>query len=243
MKKFIIAPDPHGIEGDPVATEACIAHAQEFKPDIRVICGDNWDFAAIRQGATTEERAKSMADDFEAGARFADRFFKGGKQNHLMLGNHDLRVWKLAESQDAVRADLGKKMVKDIEYVARRNNAKLWPYDSRFGVLEIGHLKVVHGYHTGVGAAAAHSRIYGNVVYGHCHSIESYQTPGLKQQEARCIGCLCKLDMDYAATKTAKLRWAHGWAAGWVFDDGSYTIMQIRGVNGKFHAPTELKEY
>lgn len=228
---------------DSAAAEAALAFTADFKPEVRVIAGDLWDFGAIRKGASEEERSVSMRDDFEAGAEFADRFFPGGEDNHLMLGNHDVRAWDLAHSQDAVKADLGGRMVKDIEYVARRNKARLWPYDSRKGVLTLGHLKVVHGYHTGASACASHSRIYGNVVFGHVHSIESYQTPGLSQQEARAIGCLCKLDMDYADRKTGKLRWAQGFAFGWLFDDGHYQINQARFINGKFWLPKEINPY
>ncbi len=243
MKRFTICSDVHGSLLDPVATKACLSFVREYKPEIRVIAGDLFDFAAIRNGASVEERAISMRDDFEAGSRFAREFFKGGKENHLMIGNHDVRAWDLRDSTDAVRADLGQMMVKDIEGLARGCKAKLWPYDSREGVLEIGHLKVVHGYHTGVSACASHSRIYGNVVFGHVHSIENYQTPGLRQQEARAIGCLCNLNPDYANRKTGKLRWAHGWAAGHVFEDGTYSIFQVRGVNGQFHAPSAFRFY
>lgn len=243
MKRFTICSDIHGSLLDPVAVKACLSFVREYKPEIRVIAGDLFDFAAIRNGASVEERAMSMRDDFEAGSRFAREFFKGGKENHLMLGNHDVRAWDLRDSTDAVRADLGQMMVRDIEGLARGCKAKLWPYDSREGVLEIGHLKVVHGYHTGVSACASHSRIYGNVVFGHVHSIENYQTPGLRQQEARAIGCLCNLNPDYANRKTGKLRWAHGWAAGHVFEDGTYSIFQVRGVNGQFHAPSAFRFY
>ena len=243
MKRFTICSDVHGSLLDTVATKACLSFVREYKPEIRVIAGDLFDFAAIRKGATDDERALSMRDDFEAGSRFALEFFKGGKENHLMLGNHDVRAWDLRDSTDAVRADLGQMMVRDIEGLARGCKAKLWPYDSREGVLEIGHLKVVHGYHTGVSACASHSRIYGNVVFGHVHSIENYQTPGLRQQEARAIGCLCNLNPDYANRKTGKLRWAHGWAAGHVFEDGTYSIFQVRGVNGQFHAPSAFRFY
>jgi hypothetical protein len=242
-RRFVVASDIHGSYAHPRATEACLAFTKDFNPEIRVIAGDLWDFGAIRKGASEDERAVSMRDDFETGRAFADTFFKGGRENHLMLGNHCARAYDLASCADAVRADLGQKMVADIETVARKNKARLWPYDSRKGVLELGHLKVVHGYHTGSSACASHSRIYGNVIFGHVHSIESYQTPGLSQQEARAIGCLCNLDMEYADRKTGKLRWAHGWAAGYLFEDGTYTIWQIRGINGRFYAPSGLNTY
>ena len=243
MKKFVIASDIHGIHKDERACNACINFTKDFNPEIRVIAGDLWDFSAIRKGASEDDRAVSMRDDFQAGAEFADAFFEGGTENTLMLGNHDVRAYDLVNSVDAVKADLGHRMVLDIEYVARRNKASLMPYDSRAGVLQIGHLNVVHGFHTGMSACASHSRIYGNVAFGHCHSIESFQTPGLNPQEARCIGCLCDLNPDYANRKTGKLRWSHGWGYGWVEDDGTYAIFQVRGINGNFRTASDVKTY
>lgn len=242
-RRFVVASDIHGSEQDERACNACLAFVKDFNPQVRVIAGDLWDFGAIRKGASDDERSLSMRDDFEAGRAFANAFFKGGEKNHLMLGNHDVRAYDLQYSSDAVRKDLGQKMVDDIKVVARQNKATLTPYDSRHGVLRLGHLSVVHGYHTGASACASHSRIYGNVIFGHVHSIESFQTPGLKQQEARAIGCLCKLDMEYANRKTGKLRWGHGFAYGWLFEDGTYQLHQARDVGGKFYASSEVKAY
>lgn len=242
-QRFIVASDIHGDKQDEKATSAVLSFVKDFKPEIRVIAGDLWDFGAIRNGASEEERACSMRDDFEAGSEFATEFYRGGTVNHLMMGNHDVRAYDLSHATDATRADLGKRMVADIEGLARKCKAKTLPYDSRYGVLEIGYLKVVHGYHTGASACASHSRIYGNVIFGHVHSIESFQTPGLKQQEARAIGCLCKLDQDYADRKTGKLRWAHGFAYGWLFADGTYQLNQARSVEGKFYASQDIKAY
>ena len=235
--------DIHGHQLDETACNAAISFANHFKPEIRIIAGDLWDFSAIRKGASDDERQVSMADDFEQGANFAGKFFAGGKENSLMLGNHDVRVYDLMLSPDGVRKDLGRQMSNDIQALAKKNRAALIPYDSRTGVVKIGHLNVVHGFHTGVGACASHSRIYGNVIFGHVHSIESFQTPGLKQQEARAIGCLCRLDQDYVNRKTGKLRWAHGWAYGWLFEDGTYQLHQARSVEGKFYASSEIKAY
>lgn len=243
MKKFLICSDIHGSLMDERATQACLSFAKDFQPDIRVIAGDLWDFAAIRKGASDDERALSMRDDFEAGAGFARELFRSGKENHLMLGNHDVRAHDLMHSVDAVRRDLGEMMVDDIKGLAKQCRASLIPYDSRDGVLTLGKLKVVHGYAAGANACATHSRIYGNVVFGHIHAIENFQTPGLKQQEARSIGCLCSLNPEYANRKPGKLRWAHGWGYGFIFNDGTYQIHQARSVGGKFYASTEIKGY
>lgn len=243
MKKFLICSDIHGNHMDERAANACLAFTKDFNPEIRVIAGDLWDFAAIRKGASEDERKQSMREDYDAGAGFARTFFRGGRDNHLMLGNHCVRAWDLLESTDGTKRDLGEMMVADIKALAKQCKADLIPYDSRDGVLSIGHLNVVHGYHTGASACASHSRIYGNVVFGHIHSIESFQTPGLKQQEARSIGCLCDLNPGYANRKTGKLRWAHGFAYGFIFNDGTYQIHQAREIEGKFYVSSEVKGY
>lgn len=242
-RKFMVVSDIHGSEQDPTAVHSALRFSKSFKPDIRVIAGDLWDFAAIRHGASEEERSQSMWLDFEAGKHFADQFFSEDAANHLMIGNHDYRVWDMLDSPDGVKRDLADVMIGDIKLLARSHNATLWPYDARDGVLRIGHLKVVHGFHVGINACSTHARIYGNVVFGHIHSIESFQTPGLEQREARSIGCLCKLDQKYVNNKTAKLRWSHGWAYGWLFNDGSYQIHQARSVEGRFYVSTKIEVY
>lgn len=242
-RKFVIVSDIHGSMLDERATNAALAFTKDFKPDVRVIAGDLWDFSAIRKGASEDEKQLSMRDDYDAGATFANEFFKGSGEKHLMLGNHDIRAHDLRLSPCAIKKDLGEMMVRDINQLAHRNSAKLWDYDARTGVLDLGHLRVVHGFHTGMSACAQHSRIYGNVVFGHIHSIESFQTPGLEQREARSIGCLCSLNPDYANRNTGKLRWAHGWGFGWLFSDGTYQINQARNVEGDFYAATEINKY
>ena len=241
--KFMIVSDIHGNEQDAGAVAAALKFSTAFKPDIRVIAGDLWDFAAIRKGASEEDRSQSMWTDFEAGKKFADDFYTESSANHLLLGNHDIRVWDMFDSTDGVKRDLADVMIGDIKLLARKHDAILYPYDSREGVLKIGHLKVVHGFHTGVSACALHARIYGNVVFGHIHSIESYQVPGLDQREARSIGCLCKLNQKYIDRKTAKLRWSHGWAYGWLFSDGTYQINQARSIDGNYYATREITTY
>lgn len=242
-QKFIVVSDPHGKEADQTAIAATLSFVREFRPAIQIIAGDVWNFAAIRKGAGEDEQAESMQDDFDDGSRFVDAFFLGGSKNYLMMGNHDARVWDLCRDSKAVRRNFGERMVADIEKTAKRNKAELVPYDSRLGIVELGHLKVIHGYHAGIGACRTHAQIYGNCIFGHVHSIEAYQVPGIEQREARAIGCLCKLDQDYINRKTAKLRWAHGWAYGWLFDDGTYQLHQARSVKGKFYASTEIKTY
>lgn len=242
-RRFIIVSDIHGSERDEASCNAAVAFAKDFRPDIGVINGDLFDFASLRRGASDSERAQSLAEDWDAGEEFGHRFFRHCKERHFLLGNHDTRVYDLLENTDGRLKDHGRDCVAKLEGWAKIQRAKLYPYDSRLGVLALGHLNVVHGFHCGASACANHSRIYGNVVFGHVHSIESFQTPGLSQQEARAIGCMCKLDLGYINHKTAKLRWANGFVAGLLFPDGSYTLFQARKINGTFHIPTDFARY
>jgi hypothetical protein len=117
------------------------------------------------------------------------------------------------------------------------------PYDSRHGVLKLGHLTVIHGYHAGAGAAQAHAKVYGNCVFGHTHSIEVNAIASLEPEEARGIGCLCKKDMPYINAKTGKLRWSQGWAYGLLFDDGTYHLEQARKIGDTFICADNFKAY
>jgi hypothetical protein len=133
--------------------------------------------------------------------------------------------------------------IKQMEAVVKKCRAKMLPYDSDLGVLELGKLSVLHGFHAGVGACRLHAAIYGNAIFGHVHTIETASVASREPAEARSIGCLCKRDMDYVNKKTGKLRWAQGWAYGLLFPDGTYQLFQTRNIGGQFYAATEIKTF
>jgi hypothetical protein len=124
----------------------------------------------------------------------------------------------------------------------RKCRASTKPYDARLGVLQLGHLKMVHGFHSGVGAVRQHAFIYGHVLLGHLHRIEVAAVPSLEPAEARCIGAICRTDMSYNSKFTAKLSHSNGWAYGLLFESGHYQLFQTRKLNGKFYAATEVTE-
>ena len=242
-RRFVVVSDNHGDMVDGTAKAALQAFLIDFKPEVRVHAGDNWDFRNLRRGATDDERADSLVDDWEAGTEFLGKFFEGGKENWFLRGNHDERLWMFAHSATGLLRDYATDGIKRVEGLMRKSHAKMLPYDSALGVLDLGKLRVLHGYHVGVTACRAHANVYGNCLFGHVHSIESAAVASFAPAEARSIGCLCQRDMDYVAAKTAKLRWGHGWAAGILHGDGSYTLTQIRRINDTFTAPTAFKSY
>lgn len=242
-RRFLICGDIHGDEMHEPSVKALLSFCKDYQPDVVINLGDNWNFKSLRKKASEEERAESLMDDWEMGKDFFEKLFSFGSEKYFLRGNHDERMWHAMASHNGAVADFAGAMVKRIEELCRKYKVKMLPYDSRSGVLKIGHLQVLHGYHHGMNACSSHARIYGNCVFGHIHSIESLQVPGLEMKESRSIGCLCTVNPDYMSTKTAKLRWAHGWAYGLLHSDGTYSIYQTREINGKFHAAQTIKAY
>lgn len=201
--------------------------------------GDLFDFAALRKKASEEERRQTIRKDFEAGREWLAQF----QPSYFLKGNHDERLWKLAAEDKGPISDYGKQLVEWVEADCRKYRAPILPYDKRKGILEIGHLKCLHGFATGVYAARMHALVYGSCIFGHGHGIQMASIAGLEDRTARMAGCLCKLDMEYAETSMGALMWRHGWVYGVVDDKtGNYEAVQAQEIDGKFVVLTGLKE-
>lgn len=239
----MVVADSHGDMLDDKVAKALFAFMDDWKPEIRVHAGDAWDFRNLRRGASDDEKAASLVDDWDAGTEFLTKYFAGGKENWFLRGNHDERLWHFAGSATGLLRDYAQDGIKRVQQLMRKTKAVMLPYDAAHGVLRLGELRVVHGYHAGIGAARAHANVYRNVIFGHTHTIETSAIAALEPAEARSIGCLCVRDMDYVNAKTGKLRWGQGWASGILHDNGTYTLNQIRCIDGAFVAPVEFKTY
>lgn len=245
-RKFIAVSDSHGDMVDPDSERAVMDFISDFRPSVRIHLGDAFDFRCLRRGASEDEKNDSLSADWEAGSEFLRKYFKGGQENYFLHGNHDSpRLERLLGSTNAALRNFAERGLQDFKSLLQRCRVKqVFPYDSRHGVLRLGHLKCIHGYATGVGAGGKHARAYGNVIYGHIHQVDVTAVDSDEStREARCIGALCKLDMDYNAHHIGKLRHANGFAYGYLHDDGSYTLFQAVKINGKFWAAQDLKQY
>jgi hypothetical protein len=230
--------DLHGDMQDPAAVNAALQFASEWRPSIRVIGGDTWDFSALRRKASDEERRKGLKADFEAGMSFVKSF----RPTDLLLGNHCKRLWDAAAIKDGPASDYYRELVGKVETYCVDRGCNLKPYHKRHGIARIGSkLKVLHGYYTGVSACRKHAMVYGDCLFGHVHAFDSATVAGLEGRTARSIGCLSRLDFDYDSSMPDSMRHAQGWAYGLVFDDGSYQVMATEGVNGKFAVATDMR--
>jgi hypothetical protein len=238
-KRFAGCFDVHGDKVDNHASESFFAFTEMWKPHIRIFGGDLWDFRPLRKKASDDEKRESMKQDFEMGREWLERF----KPHFFVHGNHDFRLWDLAASDSGVRSDYAKTGCEEIEKLTQKMGCRMLPYHKRKGVLRIGHLKVIHGFACGVYAARQTALIYGSTLFGHVHDITEHSIPGLERRVARCCGCLCDLDMDYAARTPNTLRQAHGWAYGVIHSTtGNYHVWQAEEIAGKFMIPSDIVE-
>ena len=239
FKRFIVCADVHGDMQDKKAVAAFLKFNEMWGAKIRVFAGDLWDFRSMRKGAGDDEKRDSMAWDLAMGEDFLDAF----RPTHFLRGNHDERLWDMAEHKDGIIGDFARKWSKELESKIRKLGCDMYPYDKRKGIVRIGHLKIIHGFATGVYAARKHGQIYGSCLFGHTHSIDEHAVEGIERRVARNIGCLCSLDMGYNRHQPGTLKWAHGWAYGVVNErTGDYRVFQAERVGGSFYLPTNFVE-
>ena len=244
-RRFVVVSDNHGDMADDTATKALFAFLQDYQPEIRIHAGDNWDFRNLRRGASDEERAASLEDDWTAGVAFMERFFKGGKTNVFLRGNHDERLWDFRESATGLLRDYAADGIKRVEALTKRLNVKMLPYDAETGVYELGKLSVMHGYHCGISAAREHANSYHkDVLFGHVHAFDSASIRNLGGAiTSQSMGCMCKTDMPYMTRKTGRLKWGNGWAAGVVYPNGNYSIFMVKRTGNSFLSPSCFVDY
>jgi len=236
----VFAADAHGDMQSKSACKVLFDFVKDFKPDIKVFGGDLWDFRALRKGASDDEKRESIAKDYTCGINFLKEF----QPNYFLRGNHDERLWELAESDRGVISDYAVSGIVEINSLIKKMNCRMLPYHKRDGVLRIGSLKMLHGFSCGIFAARQTALIYGSCLFGHVHVVDQHSIAGLERRTARAVGCLCTLDFDYSARNPSTLRQANGFAFGAVSKTtGRYFVNQAERVDGRWLIPTEFKEY
>jgi hypothetical protein len=234
--RFAIAFDLHGIECHGPTVAAFHKFVEDFKPQRRIIGGDLWDFAALRDAADEDDSKKRLTPDFEVGLGFLERF----RPEALLLGNHDRRLWKVADRDTGQHSELAGLLRERFEARARALSCRLLPYDRRT-VLRLGPLNVLHGNCAGENACRKIASIYGPAIFGHVHTGEHASVASLDHRlEAWSSPCMCNLDMGYTHAKPGTLKWVNGWMAG-EFKGKAFHVETIRRVGNEIVYATQFK--
>jgi hypothetical protein len=237
-RRFIVCGDTHGDHVDPSAAAAFLRFVKDWRPEIRVHLGDAVDLRFLRSKASAQEQRERVRPDIDAAVDFLTSY----KPTHYLRGNHCERLWDAAKCDDGPRADFARGLISELE-AAVGPRCQVLPYHKRDGVLRLGHLKVIHGYHSGVTAARQAAQVYGSVLMGHVHAVDHVSIAGLERRMGRCIGCLCKLDQDYNRAQAQTLRQSHGFVYGLLLAGGEYVVWQAEPVGGKWYFPSEVRSW
>jgi hypothetical protein len=243
-QKFMAGFDLHGDMQDRAVTKKFFQFSEAFKPDIKIMGGDLFDFRGLRKKADKAEQAESLSDDVACGIEFLSKWMDGKGTKVWLRGNHCQRLWDVAESEsDGLKRDAAIKGVQELDDLCKTLGIKTYPYSKRLGIHREGRLCFLHGYAAGVYALRKTLQSYGeNVIMGHTHTIQSVSVEGLVPKQGWVAGCLCQLDYEYNRSMLGTLNHENGWIYGLIFDDGSFAVYQARQISGKWILPMDFKE-
>jgi hypothetical protein len=189
-RKWLLFGDLHGEYADESVLGIIDEVIADWEPDRVVLAGDaiNCDWAS----KYTSSSKVSANEEFEMLDGWLTRF---GVTDYLE-GNHEARLTRQATVIPSKMSELF-----DIPTVLnlKRRGINWYPYQSnRGGVLNIGKLKVVHGWWYNKYCAAKHAEAYGCVAFFHTHRCQDISSLIAGEKlTGFAVGCCCQLHLPY----------------------------------------------
>lgn len=238
QKRFLYCADSHGDLIHAESVKKLLAFKESYNPHFVIHGGDFLDLACLRGGASPEDKAHGIIDDYNAGMKFLMQL----RPTHLTLGNHDDRLWGIAENfRDGIIREHCAALVKETEAEFKRLKINWIPYViGKYIKLPCGGPKFHHGFRSSiVGTARLNHHSWGDSISGHVHKPDSYvatHADGGMSMSAGCIGDIEK--MSYANRYTAKMGWRNGFIYGTICDkSGAWNAWHVVKENGRWVSP------
>lgn len=218
-KRLLAVGCSHGNLIDPEARSAVMKFKQQWKPQTMIHLGDFVDTAAFRTGAKgTSDESEPIRPDFNAGLSF----LKDLRPTLIFNGNHEARLWKLAQHHNAIVKECAEDLIERIRTRAALCKSELVEGWSIRDFRMVGGVKYMHGYMFGENACRDHAEAHGNIVFAHTH--RAGMQPGRRDDSPTgyCVGTLCQISaMGYAESRRSTLSWRGGFVWGEYCDDKS----------------------
>lgn len=217
-KRWMAVGCSHGSHIDPRARAAVLAFKRDFDPERRIHLGDYHDAAAFRAGAKgTNDETANITDDLTAMKSFLWDY----APTDLINGNHDDRLWKLADHYNAVIARAAQSAIGEIRDVVESLPCRhIDHYHINRSWLQLGNFRFLHGFMYNEQAIRDHAEHFGNCVIAHLHKVGEATGRRSDHPVAYCVGTLARIDdMDYAKTRRATAAWSQGLAYGEYTED------------------------
>ena len=213
FKRFIVAADNHGELGCPDAIKKILDFNKTWKANYRIHLGDVWDFGCLRRGASPEDKAHGITDDYSRGMEFLEQY----RPTQLCLGNHDDRIWmNVDKCADGILRERCQELAAGAERRFKQLKIDWIPYsvDQALRMPE-GGPRLVHGFASGQNCIKKHHYHYGPCLHGHVHRPGTFTADTLDGSQSLSVGCLGDIKkMSYANRYLAKQGWRQGFAYG-----------------------------
>lgn len=237
FKRFIVGTDPHGSLVCDEAVKKLLDFDATWKADYRIHLGDAWDFSPLRRGASQEEKAEGISEDFTAGLIFLDQF----KPHFLTLGNHDDRVFQHAtHCADGILRERCEELCVAIEREFKKRKTAWCEYKvGKYLMMPEGGPKLIHGFRSTMYPAKAHYENWGECLHGHCHTADEYTARHISGGKAFSVPCLADLNkLTYSDRQPAKLGHRNGFLYGIINQKtGAWDAWQVTKIKGDWFSP------
>ena len=216
-KRWMAISCSHGIDADPRATDAVLKFAKSYRPHTRIHLGDAIDLACLRGGARQDadspDRAESLLDDLLAGLSFLHEY----RPSIYFHGNHEGRAVAMQNSPNAIIAYASGRIIGRLSDDLAKYKTEIVPYAgmSQKSIRYLGNTAFLHGSLYNVSAARDTAETIGtHCVFGHTHRVAVESARILADAVGYNIGCLIRMDAEYAAGRRQTLAWRHAFAYG-----------------------------
>lgn len=246
----VIFGDSHGAKVNKPALAAMLADIKAMNPDEVIMLGDHVDcggfLAQHHVLGYVAETEISYEEDVAAANQLLDSLQNAAPRAriHFLEGNHDRRVetWAVNETLKHRRDSemlrrafapefLLKLKERDISYYRQSTHYDGLPIP---GTIRLGKCYFWHGTSAAKHAAAANvAKVGGNIVFGHCHRMQSFHIRPVATGEISGWnpGCLCELAPLWQHTNPND--WTHGYAVQIVSKSEMFLHVNVPIMNGE----------
>jgi hypothetical protein len=175
-------------------------------------------------------------DDLLAGLSFLHEI----RPTLYFHGNHEARAVSLAHSGNQIVAYAAGAVMGKIEDNLRKYKTEIVPYKGmlRESVRHLGGTAFLHGALFNVSAARDTAETVGtHCIFGHTHRVAMESARTHADAIGYNIGCLARLDMEYAAGRRQTLAWRHGFAFGEYLPDGHGCTVNLVTLSPHYRLP------
>jgi hypothetical protein len=213
-KRFMAVGCSHGMYADPKAIEGVLKFKERWKPHMTVHLGDFVDMTPFMSSA--RGKGDAVEPDIGGGLKFLDQL----RPNVVLAGNHEVRLWREAASDDEVYSGYAIRLINDITEHCRKRKALFVEYTGIWQAFQLANYKFTHGTVYGENAPRDMAEMYGNVIFAHTHKVGRMTGRRDDTPTGISVGTLTRRGaMDYANTRRATFAWSQGMVFGYYTDD------------------------